>query len=113
MATKILQINFTFNVPRAAYEQAVAPMADDFAAVPGCRWKIWLMNEANNEAGGIYHFESDAALTTFLNSPLVSAVTSHPALSDFSVKQFDVMEAITKVTRGPIAATAASASMAA
>jgi sulfur transfer protein SufE len=112
MSTKILQINFTFNVPRADYEQAVAPMADDFAAVSGCRWKIWLMNEASNEAGGIYHFESDASLNTFLNSPLVAAVTSHPALSDFSVKQFDVLEAISKVTRGPIAA-AASASKAA
>jgi len=46
MSAKILQINFKFNVPRAAYEQTVAPMADDFAAVPGCRWKIWLMNKA-------------------------------------------------------------------
>jgi hypothetical protein len=29
-------------------------------------------------------------------------VVNHPALSDFSVKQFDVMEALTKITRGPI-----------
>ena len=102
MSTKILQINFTFNVPRADYEQAVAPMADDFAAVPGCRWKIWLMNEANNEAGGIYLFDDDATLSAFLNSPLVAGVTSHPALSDFSVKQFDTLEAISKITRGPL-----------
>ena len=102
MSTKILQINFKFSVPRAAYEQTVAPMASDFAAVPGCRWKIWLMNEAENEAGGIYLFEDDASLQTFLASPLVAAVTSHPALRDFSVKQFDTLEAISKVTRGPI-----------
>ena len=61
MATKILQINFQFNVPRADYEQAVAPMADEFAKVPRCRWKIWLMNEAKSEAGGIYHFDNDAS----------------------------------------------------
>lgn len=102
MAVKILQINFQFNVPREAYEQTVTPMASDFAAVPGCRWKIWLMNEANNEAGGIYLFEDEASLQTYLNSPLVVAVTSHPALSNFSVKQFDTLEAVTKVTRGPI-----------
>lgn len=102
MSAKILQINFTFSVSRAAYEQTVAPMASDFAAVPGCRWKIWLMNEAESEAGGIYLFEDDASLRTFLGSPLVAAVTSHPALSDFSVKQFETLEAITKVTRGPI-----------
>jgi hypothetical protein len=102
MSVKILQINFTFNVSREAYEQTVAPLASDFAAVPGCRWKIWLMNEANNEAGGIYLFENDASLQAYLNSPLVAAVTSHPALSDFSVKQYDTLEAVTKVTRGPI-----------
>jgi hypothetical protein len=77
-------------------------MANDFSAVRGCRWKIWLMNEAESEAGGVYLFEDDASLKTFLESPLVAQVTSHPALSDFSVKQFDVMEAVTKITRGPI-----------
>ena len=102
MSAKILQVNFKFNVPRAAYEQTVAPMASDFAAVRGCRWKIWLMNEAESEAGGVYLFDDDASLKAFLESPLVAQVTSHPALSDFSVKQFDVLEAVTRITRGPI-----------
>lgn len=108
MSVKILQINFTFNVPSDAYEQAVSSMASDFAAVPGCRWKIWLMNEAKREAGGIYLFDDDASLQTFLTSSLVAQVTSHPALSDFSVKQFDTLEAITKITRGPIEKAAAA-----
>lgn len=109
MSTKILQVNFKFNVPRAAYEQAVAPMADDFAAVRGCRWKIWLLNEAEREAGGIYLFDDDATLQAFLNGPLVAQVRSHPALSDFSVKQFEVLEAVTKITRGPLEKAAAEA----
>ena len=103
MAPQILQINFKFNVSREAYEQAVAPLASDFAAVPGCRWKIWLMNEAASEAGGIYHFEDAAALQAYLQSPLVAQVTGHPALSDFSVKQFSVLEEVTQITRGPVA----------
>jgi len=102
MSAKILQVNFKFNVPRIAYEQAVLPMADQFAAVRGCRWKIWLMNESEQEAGGIYQFEDDTSLKAFLEGPLVASVVSHPALSDFSVKQFDVMEAVTRITRGPI-----------
>ena len=108
MSAKILQVNFKFNVPRAAYEQAVAPMADDFAAVRGCRWKIWLMNEAESEAGGIYLFDDDAALQTFLSGPLVAQVTSHPALSDFSLKQFEVLEEVSRVTRGPLEKAAAA-----
>lgn len=102
MSAKILQINFKFSVPREAYEQTVAPMAGDFAAVPGCRWKIWLMNETESEAGGIYLFDGDASLNAYLNSPLVAAVTGHPALSNFSVKRFDTLDAVTKITRGPI-----------
>jgi hypothetical protein len=102
MSAKILQVNFKFNVPGDAYEQDVSPMADQFATVRGCRRKIWLMNETEREAGGIYQFEDDASLKTFLEGPPVAAVVNHPALSDFSVKQFDVMEAVTKITRGPI-----------
>ena len=102
MSVKILQVNFKFNVSRADYEQAVSPMAGDFADVPGLRWKVWLMNEAESEAGGIFLFNDEASLQTFLDGPLAAAVTGHPALSDFSVRQSDVMESPTAVTRGPL-----------
>jgi hypothetical protein len=110
MSAKILQINFKFSVPREVYEETVAPMASEFAAVPGCRWKVWLMNEAESEAGGVYLFDGDASLQAYLAGPLVAQVTSHPALSDFSVKQFEVLEEVSKITRGPIELAAAAES---
>lgn len=102
MPGKILQINFKFNVPRADYEQAASSLAGDFATLGGLRWKIWIMNEAQKEAGGYYMFEDAASVKAFLEGPLAAKVTSHPALSDFSVKQFDVMDDVTKTTRGPL-----------
>ncbi len=102
MSGKILQVNFKFNVSSADYEQAVSPLANDIAAVPGLNWKVWLMNETGSEAGGILYFEDDASLQAYLNGPIVAAITSHPALSDFSVKQFDVMKDQTLITRGPV-----------
>ncbi len=102
MPGRILQINFKFNVSKAEYEQAVSSLAGDFAALAGLRWKIWIMNETESEAGGIYMFEDAASVKAFLDGPLAAKVTSHPALSDFSVKQFDVMEDVTKITRGPV-----------
>lgn len=102
MPAKILQLNFRFDVPRADYEEAVSPLASDFAEVPGLAWKIWLMNEAANEAGGIYLFEDESSLSAYLDGPLAAAVKSHPALSDLSAKQFDVMEELTSITRGPV-----------
>jgi hypothetical protein len=103
-----MQLNFKFSVSGKAYQQAVAPLAADYAAVEGLRWKIWMINEAEQEAGGIYLFEDEAAINTFLESPLAVKVTSHPALSDFSVKQFDVMDDVTAITRGPIGELAQS-----
>jgi hypothetical protein len=102
MSGRILQLNFRFSVSASDYEGAVAPLAEQYAAVPGLRWKIWIINEAEGEAGGLYLFEDEDALNACLASPLTAQVTAHPALSDFSVKQFDVMEEVTKTTRGPV-----------
>jgi hypothetical protein len=102
MAKKILQLNFNFNVTAAEYNTAVSSLAEDFASVDGLRWKIWLMNEAGSEAGGIYLFADEASLEAFLAGPLAAAVSNHPAISDMSVKQFDVMGDITATTRGPV-----------
>jgi len=106
MSEKLLQLNFKFNVSAADYEGAVTPLAKDFAAVPGLRWKIWLMNEDQREAGGLYMFEDAQALGAFLEGPLAKGVMSHPALSEFSAKTFDIMDTLTAVTRGPVKAAA-------
>ena len=103
MSQQILQLNFKFNVSRNDYESMCSSLANDFAKVPGCQWKVWLMNEKNNEAGGIYLFEDEKALEQFKASPLAAGVLSHPALSDFSVKQFDILEDVSNITRAPLA----------
>jgi len=102
MSGRIMQLNFKFSVTGAQYEQAVSPLASQFAALDGLRWKIWFINEAEGEAGGIYYFDDEASVNAFLAGPLAAQVTGHPALSDFSVKQFDVMEEVTAITRGPV-----------
>jgi ligand-binding sensor domain-containing protein len=37
-----------------------------------------------------------------LNSEIVAGIASHPALSNFSIKQFDVLDEVTEICRGPI-----------
>lgn len=108
MSQQILQVNFKFNVSKNDYENTVAPLANDFAKVPGCQWKIWLMNEKDKEAGGIYLFEDERAVDKFKASPLVDAVLNHPALSDHSIKQFDVLEKVSAVTHAPLSMAAES-----
>jgi hypothetical protein len=72
MSVKVLQINFKFNIPSADLKNGLAPFVEDIAVVSGLRWKVWIMNEQENEAGGIY------------------------------AKEFDVVEDFTTQTRGPI-----------
>lgn len=99
---KILQVNYKLNGSVADFMREAAAVASALAAVPGLRWKVWLMNEAEHEGGGIYLFDDDASLQTFVEGPIVTALKDHPALRDLSVKQFDVLEDLTKETRGPI-----------
>jgi hypothetical protein len=102
MSQLILQINLKFNISRVELEQAWLQAAQPLADTPGLRWKVWLMNEVEREAGGIYLFDDKASVQAFLDGPIVAALKASPALSDITVKQFNVMEAHTAITRGPI-----------
>ncbi len=63
------------------------------------------MNEADSEAGGIYLFDDEAAVNAFLAGPIVAALKANSVVSDIRVKMFDVSEAHTLITRGPIGKT--------
>ena len=102
MSRTILQINYTFNLSRAEHTALVTPMAEYIAAVPGLVWKIWLVNEADHEAGGIYLFENAEAAQAFVSSAPVTGFAAHPALGAFSVKMFEAVEALSRITRGPL-----------
>jgi putative monooxygenase ydhR len=102
MSQRLLQVNAKFSIPRAEIEAAWLDAAQPIADWPGLRWKVWLMNEAEREAGGIYLFESDAAAQSYLAGPIVASLKSSPAISNISAKLFDVLERHTAITRGPL-----------
>ena len=102
MSAKILQVNLKFCIPRAELESAWLQAAQPISDVPGLAWKIWLINEAENEAGGIYLFESEAAAQAYTTGPIIAALRSSPAVSDIAAKLFDVVETHTGITRGPV-----------
>ena len=104
----ILQINFNLNVPVAEYQKIVDSVAEAFLHVSGLTWKIWLLNPAAQEAGGIYLFDSQASLDAYLNGPLVAKLRGLPAVRNISIKQFEVMPEATALARGPVEAARAS-----
>jgi len=104
----ILQVNFNLNVPVAEYQKMADSVAEAFLDVPGLKWKIWLLNPAAQEAGGIYLFDSQASLDAYVNGPLVARLRGLTAIRNVSIKQFEVMPEITALTRGPVEATGTS-----
>jgi hypothetical protein len=80
MSKKILQINVRFNVSAAELEEEFK----------------------QNQATGIYLFEDDDSLISYIEGPIVAAMKEKKAFSDINVKYFDIVEKATAVTRGPV-----------
>lgn len=99
MPDTIMQLNSKYDMSTGDYIQAIAPLAEQIGAVSGLRWKIWMINRDEGEAGGNYMLEDAEHLDSFLESELVSRITNHPAPRDFSIKSFEVVEDETAVTR--------------
>ena len=99
---KILQINYRLNSAISDFLRESIPIANLLANVPGLRWKIWLKNEKEDEGGGLYLFENDAALKSFLEGPVVGKLRSHPVVAEVSIKEFEVPVELSAVTRAPV-----------
>ncbi|ESY87289.1 YdhR family protein [Mesorhizobium sp. LNHC209A00] len=95
MPAKILQINYKLNGPRAEYQRENLPYAQPIADILGLRWKVWIINEVQSEAGGIYLF----AVQAFVDGPIIAEMKGDPTLS---IKAFDVIVELTAATRGPV-----------
>jgi hypothetical protein len=102
MSETILQINFKFDGSETEYLQAFGDVAEVIAAAPGLRWKVWPWNDDERVGGGIYLFDDASSAQAFLKGPIPAALGQHPAVSDISVRQFEVLESLTTITRGPI-----------
>jgi len=94
-------------MPSEELKKIMPSVAPKFSAIPGCSWKIWLINEDKKEAGGVYLFESAGELEQFLNGPLFASVANNPAFSNLETNTFGVNEAASEITGAPLLKMAA------
>jgi len=109
MSQQILQVNMNYSIPRADLETAWLGAAQPIADTPGLVWKVWLINEVEKEAGGIYLFESAEAAHAYASGPIVAALKASPAVSNISAKMFSVLGDHSAITRAPLTAAVAAA----
>ena len=102
MSRKLVELTFKLNVSGAEYEQTVVPMAESLVNVAGLQWKIWILNDMERLAGGIYLFEDEVAADAYLTGPLLDQLKHAPFVSSFTATQFDVLDTLTEITAGPV-----------
>jgi hypothetical protein len=102
MSQRILITKYNYNISEKELKEIFSSVAQPFAEVPGCIWKIWLIDEDKKEAGAIYLFKNQQVLDTFKESQLVASVLSHPALSNFDFREVDILKDPSSITRAPL-----------
>ena len=75
--------------------------AEEMAKLPGLIWKLWTSKAESNSAAGFYLFatRSDAEHRAEFCKKKFPKI---PGLTNVTAEFFDVMEDLTRVTRGPI-----------
>jgi hypothetical protein len=82
--------------------QSFKESAKAIANVKGLIWKVWIMNESEHSAGGIYLFKDDVSVQGYLKGEIVAGAKKNPAVSNFEAKIFDILPEPTKITHGPV-----------
>jgi hypothetical protein len=103
----VLIVNFNLKgVDEKAYAKMCDEIAPAFAAVPGLVSKVWLKSSETGTYGGVYLFRDRAAFDAYTRSDLFKTVGAHPNLANISAKDFDILEAPSRVTNGLLTAVA-------
>ena len=95
-----VQIDFAFSGTAAEYGQMAEHVAPAIAVVPGLVSKLWIIDEGARRAGGAYLFVDRAAATAYLEGPVIARLRSNPAVTDISVRRFNVVPGPSPTTRG-------------
>jgi len=98
---KVMVVTFRFEGPSADELAAVSEeLAPQFAEIPGCLEKTWLLDRDAGRCGGVYKFADDSSLQAYRTSELWAGVEANEAFSDFQIAEYEMMEAATAITGG-------------
>jgi hypothetical protein len=98
---RIRIVTFSLNIPVDAYIAHAEHIAPAFAEWPGLIGKWWLGDLASGAFGGVYLFASQHDADRSRETDLFRSMFVNPALSDVTVREFDVLDAPTAVTAPP------------
>jgi len=103
----IVQLNLRFKTSKhklVKHWTEHAPIFGPSGEVKGLLWKIWLMNEAEKSAGGIYLFRDKASANAYVNGEIIAGLRTCDLCSayDIEIKVWDILPVPTKISHGPV-----------
>ena len=98
----VLHMRLKLRVPPDVFLAQSREAAAVIASVEGLVWKIWISQQEELEAGGIYLFANREAAEAYLNGPVVQAVRSNPAVVSTESQLWDVESSLSAITRAPL-----------
>jgi hypothetical protein len=91
-------VTFGLTVPADAYAAHCVEIAAQFTEWPGLVAKWWLQDTASGTFGGVYLFSSEADADRSRETVLFLRMLADPALTDVTVREYDVLDAPTAIT---------------
>jgi len=103
---KLLQVNYRRERGQEDHEQAdhLLGAAEKIAGLPGLQWKIWIYEDSQGAAGGIYLFDTEEHARAWGDEAMPASLGRLPGVGGIEVRYFDVDEHLSAVTRGPLVA---------
>ena len=104
-STTILHVRTaTRTSPRVILDGTTGP-ARAIAAVPGLIWKVWILDEAASELGGVYLFASRGEAQAYVDGPILEHLRHDPRVVRVEHRLWDT-HALSALTRAPEAVPA-------
>jgi len=89
MSTTILHVRTTTRSSPGAILAGAAGPARAIAAVPGLIWKVWILDEAAAELGGVYLFASRAQAQAYVDGPILEHLRHDPRVVQVEHRMWD------------------------
>ena len=108
-AMKLLTVRYARERGQDDPDQAAQLLqaAERISSLPGLVWKVWIHEDAEHAAGGLYLFDTEDHARAWGDDMLHESLGHMPGVSDIETRYYDVDERLSAITRGPVAVAAA------
>lgn len=103
MSKRLIQINFNYSTSQEQLAEGALQALEAIAQTPGLLWKIWLYNDQQKIAGGIYLFADDSSAQAYLDGAVVKGLRENPVFKNFSAHRFEIMADASRATHAEFA----------